>query len=264
MVTPPNALPRLSQDVHDAEHDQALAEANQMTLAPTEFDLRAATRFLRLLGQHPLFDRAVQSGLRHGILGGLWYAAAVFLVWTRSLRPGGEQLRERLITTFLASLLAAVIAVSLGLLFPRTPPNRYPGLMERYPEYIEPNPNESCFPSYSVAFLVPVAAGVFSLWRSWGAFLWLGVPLLVGLPRIYVGGHFPTDVLAGIAVGAIAYVVVTHWERRVSTPLARIFERRGWISTAAALVMFFWILETASDFREAVWIRESVAELFLR
>jgi membrane-associated phospholipid phosphatase len=235
-----------------------------MTLAPTEFDLTAATRFLRLIGQHPLFDRAVQSGLHHGILGGLWYAAAVFLVWTRSLRPGGEQLRERLITTFLASLLAAVIAVSLGLLFPRTPPNRYPGLMERYPDYIERNPNESCFPSYSVAFLVPVAAGIFSLRRSWGTFLWLAVPLLVGLPRMYVGGHFPTDVLAAIAVGGISYVVAKHFENPVSRPLARTFERRGWRSTAATVVVFFWILETAFDFREAAWVRESVAELFLR
>jgi membrane-associated phospholipid phosphatase len=235
-----------------------------MTLNPTQFDVDGVTGCLQLMGKHPLFDRAVQSCLRHGVLGGLWFSIAVFLLWAQSMRSGDEKIRARIVTTLLATFLAAVTVVSLGAMLKRTAPNDSPGLQQQYPEYIDRNESSSCFPSYSVAFLVPVAAGVFSVRRWWGMLLWIAIPLLVALPRIYVGGHYPTDVMAGFVVGIIAYLVARRLEARISRPLARFFERHGWITTAANLVLYAWVLETAFDFREAGWIRDSVADMFFR
>jgi membrane-associated phospholipid phosphatase len=234
-----------------------------MTLNPTQFDVDVITGFLHFMGKHPLFDRAVQSMLRHGVLGGLWFSTAMFLLWAQSLRSGDAKVRERIVTILVATFLVTVSVLSLGAALQRGAPNNFPGITQQYPDYIDHNDSPTCFPSHSVAFLVPVAAGVFSLRRWWGGFLWFAVVFLVALPRIYVGGHFPTDAIAGFIVGFIAYVIARKLEGRISRPLTRLFAVPGW-TTAADLVFFAWLLQTAFDFREAGWIRDSVAEMFFR
>ncbi len=64
------------------------------------------------------------------------------------------------------------------------------------------------FPSDHAVMAGAVAAGVLLADRRWGLVA-VGAALLMALSRVYVGAHFPGDVLAGLAFGA-GVVVVGH------------------------------------------------------
>ncbi len=63
------------------------------------------------------------------------------------------------------------------------------------------------FPSGHMAFLVPIALASFLIDRRLG--IWLSSSVfVVGLARIAVGAHWPSDILGGILIGAVTYLLV--------------------------------------------------------
>jgi undecaprenyl-diphosphatase len=65
--------------------------------------------------------------------------------------------------------------------------------------------------SAHAATMMAVATAFLFYNRTLGL-VWLGVALLTGVSRIYVGVHYPYQVLLGWAVGAfVAFVAVKSW-----------------------------------------------------
>ena len=113
---------------------------------------------------------------------------------------------------FLLSVGGAVILnLLLKLFFNRTRPQVIPWLWQE---------GDSSFPSGHSSMAAALAVTVVALlWRTpyrWPVLV-LGVvyTLIMGLSRVYLGVHYPTDVLAGWALGVAwaAGVAVLLWER---------------------------------------------------
>jgi undecaprenyl-diphosphatase len=113
-------------------------------------------------------------------------------------------LRRAVLLTLLAMLLAALVSRGLSQAWPAPRPFAL-GLGHQWLAH-KPTPS---FPSShaSVAF----ALG-FALWRliphRAGRWVPLGLALMVGWSRLALGLHFPLDVLAGVAVGALSWALV--------------------------------------------------------
>ena len=209
----------------------------------------------QFLGRFPRFDLLIQSAIVHNVLGGFWYGAALFLFWVRGNRPGEESTRRRILTTLSGTLVAILLMILAEKLITWPPPMRLPALAHFYPKYIYLDPGDSSFPSQSTTLYAAVAAGIWSFDKRAGWLLWLGVVFLVGLPRVYLGGHYPTDVAAGIAIGLAGYVIARRlFEPKLVTYAEQQLLREGWREGVIELVVFGWILLVATEFRDFDWL----------
>lgn len=139
------------------------------------------------------------------------------------------------------ALLAICLALLCGQLLNALWPQPRPFMLGLGHTYLAHRP-ESAFPSDHATLCFALAA---SLWlggqrlAGLGAFL---VGVLIGWARVYLGVHFPLDVLGALPVGVFgALVVSSGWFRRsVGDPLfglaqrvyQRLFDwprRRGWV-----------------------------------
>jgi undecaprenyl-diphosphatase len=233
-------------------------------ISPTSLDFWVAKELAGFLKHFPRFDEAVQSGMRHNILGGFWYGAALFLTWCEAARTDNREVRLRLLTILVGSTLAAALTLPAGWLVSWPPPIRHPELQQLFPGYIDPNPNHNCFPSQSVALYASIAVGMFSLNRLVGGVLGVATIVLVALPRMYVGGHYLTDVGAGVIIALTGYAVARRFlEPTLASTVEPIFKRAGLAVVIAEFVVFVWILQVTVEFSEVLWVKRAL-EILLR
>ena len=66
---------------------------------------------------------------------------------------------------------------------------------------------EGSFPSGHMALIIPIALAMFTIDRKKG-FWFMVLALLIGIARIAVGVHYPSDILGGIFVGLLSFFAV--------------------------------------------------------
>jgi undecaprenyl-diphosphatase len=177
-------------------------------------------------GRSRLFDGAVDYLLVNPQATAL-LMAAFWALWFTPREPAPALVaREHLLATLAGGIVAIILARLLALslhfrLRPRFDPSlQFKALATSNQKALM---DWSSFPSDHAAVYFAIAAGLGFVSLPLGAAAVAFVALAICFPRVYFGYHYPTDILAGLAIGvACAYLCNrAPLRRRLAAPLLR-------------------------------------------
>jgi len=198
-------------------------------------------------GKSWLLDKAV-GFIRGSTLHGPIFMAAMWWAW---FRPGENQRRDRefilsgLATTFGALFFARALADLLPF---RARPFEVASLNLRLPFGGDSASliHWSSFPSDHAVFYFSLATSIFFVSRRLGVAAYLYTFLFICMPILYRGQHYPTDVLAGTAIGIGAAFLSVNAKLRewiAQRPLRRLENSPGIIYAVFFLVSFLFSMQ---------------------
>lgn len=209
--------------------------------------------FGRIAQENAAIDRLILHVSSNDLIkGGL----VVALLWWAWFDAGDEAWARR--AGVVKTLIAGVLAAAVSRLMQNLMPPR-PRPMHGSPDFVPPaglGPDAiewmrglSSFPSDHAALFFALAVGLWLVSRHLGTLALAWGLIVVSLPRIYFGLHYPSDILAGAALGAMAAVAL------FALPVPRKDRLRGWIHArpalfySAAFLICFELAELFSNLR---------------
>ena len=155
-----------------------------------------------------VFDNAVSFLSTNHLLKGGVLTAMIWWLWFREGPRQGER-RAHILATFAACVVSMAIARTLALTTPfRLRPLHEAALAFRLPFGQEAAALDgwSSFPSDHATLFFTLATGLLFASRRAGLFALLYTTVFICLPRLYLGLHYPTDLIAGAALGVLIAV----------------------------------------------------------
>ncbi|WP_371670507.1 phosphatase PAP2 family protein [Streptomyces sp. NBC_00289] len=177
------------------------------------------------------FDRIVEYVGEYGLL-----FAMVLLVlwcWWSVRRRGGEQAASS-VAALVWAPLAAGVAVLVNVPIRGFVERPRPFLDHQGLEVLVSGKTDYSFVSDHATITMAMAAGLFVANRRFGI-AGIALALLEGFCRIYMGVHYPTDVVGGFALGTAVALLLSPPASALLTPVLKAVERSpraGWLIRA--------------------------------
>ncbi|MFI7410367.1 phosphatase PAP2 family protein [Streptomyces sp. NPDC049627] len=174
------------------------------------------------------FDRVMEYVGEYGVL--LAMILLVVWCWWSVRRRGAEDAASSvaaLVWTPLAAAIAVLVNVPIRGFVERPRPFRdHQGL-----EVLVSGKTDFSFVSDHATIAMALGVGLFVANRKFGL-IGIGLALLEGFCRVYMGVHYPTDVVGGFALGTAVALLLSPLAMALLTPVMSAVERSprgGWL-----------------------------------
>lgn len=211
-----------------------------------QFDLRILGFLAGFAGRSRIFDHLINLLSRLDLFKGIALMLLFWFVWTEAPDEPAHAIEERqalLVRVLLGTILLGGLSRLLQIMLTvhQRPVLANLGLQFPLNSFDVQNLNAwNSFPSDHAMYFCGLATGLWVVNRTIGVLALLWTLLIIDLPRVYLGVHYPSDVIAGAILGIAGMAAF------LAIP-ARRFDRMLGAWRAAHSGLFFAALFFASD-----------------
>ena len=164
--------------------------------------------------------------LKGGIL-----VALIWSIWFRPNQLMGRENQTRIIT----NLFACISAIAIARVFAITLPFRQRPIHNEEIDFILPVGSNvqilsdwSSLPSDHSVLFFTLAFGIYFISKRAGIFALIYTSVFIALPRVYLGLHYPSDILAGVILGLAVALLAdkSQWMMNISGAIQVFSTRR--------------------------------------
>ncbi|RDK11418.1 phosphatase PAP2 family protein [Cupriavidus lacunae] len=200
----------------------------------------------------PFLDRAVLAMTQFYMLRGVPMIALLWWIW---FRDGEDKQRDReiVVTAIVAGFCALVLGRLLASWLPfRVRPLANPDVGLRFLLASDDGMRTwSSFPSDHAMLWCAVATGVMVASRRIGMLALAYTVLVICMARVFVGLHFPTDVLCGAILGVSICLLLTQtrYRKPIAAPVLNFSERHQGVFQAGMFLLSFGLVTNFEEIR---------------
>jgi undecaprenyl-diphosphatase len=214
-----------------------------------------------------IFDLIVVEVANNELLKG---GVLAFVIWCLWFKPDTNQkeIRITLISTFIGSLAA----VFIGRILPLTLPFRSRPIFEHDIHLVMPYyfynfglDKLSSFPSDHATLFFSISTGIYFASKKIGRWMILYTLIFIASPRIYLGFHYPTDILMGAFIGvAIVTLANMQWVKaKASSKIYTLSEQHPQIFYPLMFILTFQISVLFIDLRQIAKLASNIVKLLI-
>ncbi len=175
------------------------------------FDYQISTSLNHLCRKYEIFDRMiVMLSDNHLLKGGV----LMLIIWYLWYQPGKDKRNAQSRVGIISAFLSSFISIFIVRILPKVMEFRARPILNPDNHFIEPYginrnifDNQTSMPSDHCSLFFALATGIFFISRRWGIVAIAYVLLFISFPRLYLGLHYATDILAGAGIGILFAVI---------------------------------------------------------
>jgi len=167
------------------------------------FDISIIHYFNSFAGSYHFFDLAINSLANSNFLKMTLPVISLWWGWFM-VSPRQKDNRLIIISTFISAFVGLFLARALTFILPfrlRPMHNTQLDFILPFGSSLKILDGWSSFPSDHAVLLLTLITGVFLISKRLGVFVFLYSVIVALIPRIYLGLHYPTDIIAGAILG---------------------------------------------------------------